>query len=121
MLRQDRWKYVAYVGYPAQLFDIEADPAELDDLAARRPEVVRHLDTTLRGIVDYEQTHRNVMAYNREAFRQWRRQARRGLYRDNAYGLRDNPSSDYRTIMNNAFDGFDDADDRKLDQWLAAQ
>lgn len=32
MLRTRRWKYVAYPTYPAQLFDLEADPEELHDL-----------------------------------------------------------------------------------------
>ena len=33
MIRQKRWKYVHYAGnYPPQLFDMEADPDELNDL-----------------------------------------------------------------------------------------
>ena len=33
MIRKGKWKYVHYVeGYPAQLFDLEADPDELQDL-----------------------------------------------------------------------------------------
>ncbi|VCU68928.1 Choline-sulfatase [Pigmentiphaga humi] len=35
MIRQDRYKYVHYVGMPPQLFDLAADPEELDDLAGR--------------------------------------------------------------------------------------
>lgn len=120
MLRKGRWKYVVYVNYPAQLFDIENDPGELNDLSAREPETVKQLDAELRTIVDYEQTHREVMDYNRNAFRQWRRQAKRGLYVDHSYGLRECPSSDYRTIMENAFTGYDDGDERKVEQWLAA-
>jgi choline-sulfatase len=34
MLRTARWKYVRYVTYPAQLFDLAHDPEELHDLAA---------------------------------------------------------------------------------------
>src|SRR6185436_14123325 len=34
-LRSGRHKYVHYVKYPPQLFDLESDPEELDDLAAR--------------------------------------------------------------------------------------
>ncbi|MCP5153399.1 MAG: sulfatase-like hydrolase/transferase [Ectothiorhodospiraceae bacterium] len=34
MIRHGRYKYVHYVGYPAQLFDLEADPEELTDLGA---------------------------------------------------------------------------------------
>jgi len=33
MIRHGRYKYVYYVGYPEQLFDLEEDPDELHDLA----------------------------------------------------------------------------------------
>jgi choline-sulfatase len=33
MLREGRWKYIRYVTYPPQLFDLAADPEELRDLA----------------------------------------------------------------------------------------
>ncbi len=32
MLRTHRWKYIFYKGFPAQLFDLQDDPAELVDL-----------------------------------------------------------------------------------------
>lgn len=32
MIRSDKWKYVHYVGFPEQLFDMENDPNELNDL-----------------------------------------------------------------------------------------
>lgn len=34
MIRHGKYKYVHYIGYPAQLFDLAADPEELTDLAA---------------------------------------------------------------------------------------
>jgi len=34
MVRNDRFKYVHYAAYPAQLFDLERDPEELCDVAA---------------------------------------------------------------------------------------
>ncbi|MDP6841499.1 MAG: alkaline phosphatase family protein [Rhodospirillales bacterium] len=40
MVRTDRWKYVFYEGFPAQLFDLENDPDEFHDLgrdAAHQP------------------------------------------------------------------------------------
>jgi choline-sulfatase len=33
MIRHGRYKYVHYVAYPPQLFDLERDPEELTDLA----------------------------------------------------------------------------------------
>ncbi|PVH27402.1 sulfatase-like hydrolase/transferase [Pararhodobacter oceanensis] len=32
MLRTDRWKYIAWLGYQPQLFDMQADPDEVTDL-----------------------------------------------------------------------------------------
>ena len=32
MLREGRWKYIAYPGFAPQLFDMEADPQEVNDL-----------------------------------------------------------------------------------------
>jgi choline-sulfatase len=54
MLREARHKYVRYVSYPAQLFDLEADPEELRDLAgdpAHAP-VLARLEARLRGLLD---------------------------------------------------------------------
>jgi hypothetical protein len=118
MLRRDNWKYVAYVGHPNQLFDLADDPQELRDLSAQRPEVSHKLDAELRGIVDCEKTHRDWQAYCKAAFRQWRRQARRGLYVDDSYSLRDNPSSDYWKIMDNCFTSYNQDDEEAVEKWL---
>ncbi|WP_420547043.1 sulfatase-like hydrolase/transferase [Curvivirga sp.] len=32
MVRSENWKYIHYLGYPAQLFDMVSDPLELNDL-----------------------------------------------------------------------------------------
>jgi len=50
MLRDGRWKYVRYVTYPAQLFDLESDPEELHDLAAdpAHAATVARLEAVLR-------------------------------------------------------------------------
>jgi arylsulfatase K len=118
MLRKGRWKYVAYVGYAPQLFDIENDPGELVDLCETHPNVVKRLDADLRAILDYEQTHRDWLAYCKSAFGQWRRQAQRGLYIDASYALKDAPSNDYWKIMDNAFTGYNQDDERKVVEWL---
>ena len=121
MLRKGRWKYVVYSGYPSQLFDMTADPGELHDLSAQRPEVVRRLDTDLRALVDYEKTHRDWQSYCKAAFRQWRRQAKRGLYIDGDYALEGSPSNDYWKIMDNCFTGYNQDDEQIVNNWLQEQ
>jgi len=118
MLRKGRWKYVAYAGFPSQLFDMEADPQELKDLHRDRPDEVQRLDADLRAIVDYDQAHRDWTAYCKDAFRQWREQALRGEHVDSHYSLADNPSSDYWAIMDNCFTGYDQSDEDIINRWL---
>jgi arylsulfatase K len=118
MLRRDNWKYIAYPGQPSQLFNVASDPGELQDLSADRTDVVRQLDAELRKVVDYEQTHSDWQAYCKEACREWRRQAQRGLYVDNSYSLKGNPSSDYWTIMDNCFTGYNEDDEAVVERWL---
>lgn len=120
MLRRGRYKYIAYVGQPSQLFDLDADPGELNDLAGREPDVAAGMDRRLREIVDYEQAHRHWQAYCKRRFAEFRREARRGLYVDNSYGLAKAPSRDYWTMMDNAYTGYDQADEARIDAWLEA-
>jgi choline-sulfatase len=56
MLRRGRWKYVYYAGMPPQLFDLEADPEELTDLAGRAERAARMagFEAELRSICDPE-------------------------------------------------------------------
>lgn len=57
MLRKGRWKYVHYVRHRPQLFDLEADPEELVDLAgdpAHRA-TLRALEAELRRHLDPEE------------------------------------------------------------------
>jgi len=42
MLRSRRWKPNRYINFPSELFDLENDPEELEDLAGR-PDYARHL------------------------------------------------------------------------------
>jgi choline-sulfatase len=50
MVRRDKWKYMHYVTAPDQLFDLEADPAELDNVLAARPGIVAELEQALEAI-----------------------------------------------------------------------
>ena len=56
LLRRGRYKYLAYVGYPAQLFDLEADPDEAHDLAGDPQHAGRlaAFERALRAVVDPE-------------------------------------------------------------------
>jgi choline-sulfatase len=54
MIRHHRYKYIYYVGYPPQLFDLAADPEELNDLAGdqRYAKTLAECDRQLRGVCD---------------------------------------------------------------------
>jgi choline-sulfatase len=62
MLRDDRYKYVHYVGYEPQLFDLRADPEEAHDLAgdSRHADLVQKFEAQLRAILDPEETDRRA-------------------------------------------------------------
>jgi choline-sulfatase len=62
MLRRGRFKYIHYVDFPPELFDLEADPEELHDLApdAAHQGAVREFEALLRGILDPEETDRRA-------------------------------------------------------------
>ncbi len=63
MIRYLNWKYIHYVGYPCQLFDLESDPQELNDLG---------LNPEFKDIVDLCHTKLleicNPEAVNSQAF-----------------------------------------------------
>lgn len=62
MIRKGRYKYIYYVGYEPELFDLDADPEEGTNLAAdsRYREMLVSLEKTLRGIVDPEEMDRRA-------------------------------------------------------------
>lgn len=66
MLRDRRYKYIYHVGGPAQLFDLESDPAEVDDLAQQPDEralrLLRAYEAELRELLDPEAVDRQAKA-----------------------------------------------------------
>jgi arylsulfatase K len=72
MLRSGAWKYVAYPGYRPQLFDLNRDPEEMEDLASIRSDVVDRMEAQLRGLVDYTEVDARAKASDRECFVAWR-------------------------------------------------
>jgi choline-sulfatase len=64
MLRRGRWKYVHYVGHRPQLFDLEADPQEANDLGASpaHATVRAELETELGKILDPDAVNARAFA-----------------------------------------------------------
>ena len=58
MVRWQNWKYVHYVGHPPQIFDLEADPHEQEDLVVfqsdrqKTEKIIREGERRLREICD---------------------------------------------------------------------
>lgn len=56
MLRRGRYKYIHYVGFGAELYDLQDDPEELSNLAldSRYAGLLQELESLLRSLVDPE-------------------------------------------------------------------
>jgi choline-sulfatase len=80
MIRKGRFKYIHYVDYPPQLFDLDADPMEREDLAgdAAHAAVLAALAAALRAICDPETVDRRAKADQAGPGRKARRAGRGG-------------------------------------------
>ena len=54
LIRKGKKKFIYYVGYPPELYDLETDPEEQDDLAGKpgREAVIREFESDLRVFID---------------------------------------------------------------------
>ncbi len=118
MLRKGDYKLMVYEGYPSRLFNVAEDPEELDDRIEREPQKAAELLAILDSAADRKATLETWTQYRKHNFAQFQRQAKRGLYCDRSYSLMSNPSSDYDDIMNNAFTGWDEKDEQRVQEWL---
>jgi choline-sulfatase len=71
MLREGAMKLVYHVGMPPQLFNLERDPNELNDLAAAQPATVSTLERKLRTICDPEAVDASAKADQRKWVEYW--------------------------------------------------
>lgn len=64
MLRKDRWKLITYIGFEDELFDLEADPEETQNVAADpdNAEMLKMLKNELHTVCDPEQTNQLAFA-----------------------------------------------------------
>ena len=64
MIRKGRYKYIHYVGFEPELFDMETDPEETTNLAAddRCASVIEEYESILRGMLDPEDVDRQANA-----------------------------------------------------------
>jgi arylsulfatase K len=121
MLRKGTYKLIVYEGYPSRLFNLADDPRELDDLVEAEPDRVTEMEQLLSSVVDREDTLQTWEAYRRHTFAQFQRQAKQGLYWDDSYALRGNPSSDYAALMKNTFTGWNGEDEERVTRWLSLE
>ncbi|MBI9021500.1 MAG: sulfatase-like hydrolase/transferase [Verrucomicrobia bacterium] len=60
ILRKGEWKFIYYCGSPNQLFNMAADPDELNNLVAANPDKAAELEAELRKICDPEKESRRA-------------------------------------------------------------
>lgn len=63
LVRQGRWKLIYNCAAPHQLFDLEAGPADVVNLAERHPDIVRRLERELRRICSPERENQRAEEY----------------------------------------------------------
>jgi choline-sulfatase len=68
MIRKGKWKYIFYIDAPAQLFDLDTDPNELQNLASKHPDVIHDLHAELTKICDPVQEHERAETFIEKQF-----------------------------------------------------
>ena len=68
MIRKGRYKYIYYVGFTPELYDLESDPEEIHDLSddPLYVDVLRDYDAILRGMINPEEVDRRANAAQKE-------------------------------------------------------
>ena len=83
MLRKGDWKYIKYVGYESQLFNLSQDSWEIENLAQEKTEIISEMEDILDSILDCKKVDSQAKEYDKKKFKQWRQlQKEVGTYRD---------------------------------------
>jgi choline-sulfatase len=64
MLRDGRYKYIFYVGYEPELYDLDRDPEEMSNLASKSEfnDILTKFENYLRGMLDPEEVNSQALA-----------------------------------------------------------
>ena len=62
MIRKGKWKYIYYVGFQPELFDLEQDPEEMNDLSQidEYKDILYELKSDLYEICDPEEMNKQA-------------------------------------------------------------
>ena len=104
MIRRGRYKYIVYAGYDPQLFDLESDPEEIDNLVDSKASLAEEMNTALHELVDCEVVDAKVKQYDRDSYREWRSEIG-----EEAYEL----------AMSEILPGWSDRERKMTEAWLA--
>ena len=63
MIRKGPWKYIHYIAAPHQLFNLETDPEELDNIIAAHPDVAADMEKDLRAVCNPERENDRAEAF----------------------------------------------------------
>mmetsp|Transcript_28131 Transcript_28131/g.44618 ORF Transcript_28131/g.44618 Transcript_28131/m.44618 type:complete len:254 (-) Transcript_28131:90-851(-) len=110
MVRKGKWKYIqyghylsAYKNYEAQLFDLESDPNEVDDVSAENENVVNEMEQILKQTYDYEYADCVAKKQDMEMFNEfvWNKYNQTQVY----------------DFLKQTYHGFDDTDWQTVVSW----
>ena len=63
MVRQNNWKYLHYIDAPDQLFDLQEDPDEINNLLENQPEVLQRLHAHLEKICNPRKEYQSAETF----------------------------------------------------------
>lgn len=117
MLRKGDWKYIAYIGYPPQLFNLKSDPDEIKNYAHERTDLVKEFDAELQKLVDYPTVHKEWQHYCKTSFRAYRERVRAHPIPLFEYGAA-KARATYEDVIANCYKGWTLKHAEQLEKWL---